>query len=502
MRLLKIILIILILLIIFRNKEKFVNDSSECTQNVDNKETCLENDNCVWDNSSCKKWDCKNYNLDYYKTRYKDDYKDTDNNEIIKTTETDCNDDDNCVWDNNSCRNKNYYEYIIKRNDTNKDKSTCDTKKDTVKCNADDNCVWENKKCIKANPDTICEKCGINEILRSPDCSGYPNYSGIEKYCDGYYEGRNYYYDFCCKNRGSNKCKHKCKKHKFKIKMMGDTYNGAVKIIKNKYTGSFFYIMDGKGIHTSENGNKYDGNWKDDKREGKGTGFYYKNGKLYYIMKGNWINNKFKNGTQTVYKINNNEPVKHFERIGNFTGHLMNGHGIFTYKNGNKYDGNWKDDKREGKGTGFYYKNGKLYYIMKGNWINNKFKNGTQTVYKINNNEPVKHFERIGNFTGHLMNGSGKEITYKIVNKEFVKHYELDGNFVKSSFKNGTKTVYKMKNDEPVIYYKLIGNFKNGKLDDGVGKMIIFKDDNVVEHYEVIYNNGKLKNKVLLFKEN
>ena len=422
MRLLKIILIILILLIIFRNKEKFVNDSSECTQNVDNKETCLENDNCVWDNSSCKKWDCKNYNLYYYKTRYKDDYKDTDNNEIIKTTETDCNDDDNCVWDNNSCRNKNYYEYIIKRNDTNKDKSTCDTKKDTVKCNADDNCVWENKKCIKANPDTICEKCGINEILRSPDCSGYPNYSGIEKYCDGYYEGRNYYYDFCCKNRGSNKCKHKCKKHKFKIKMMGDTYNGAVKIIKNKYTGSFFYIMDGKGIHTSENGNKY--------------------------------------------------------------------------------DGNWKDDKREGKGTGFYYKNGKLYYIMKGNWINNKFKNGTQTVYKINNNEPVKHFERIGNFTGHLMNGSGKEITYKIVNKEFVKHYELDGNFVKSSFKNGTKTVYKMKNDEPVIYYKLIGNFKNGKLDDGVGKMIIFKDDNVVEHYEVIYNNGKLKNKVLLFKEN
>jgi uncharacterized MAPEG superfamily protein len=64
----------------------------------------------------------------------------------------------------------------------------------------------------KENPNLVCEKCGINEIVRPEhiDCYGYDSYSGFDNYCDGYEEGRNWLYDFCCKNLGSNTCKHKC----------------------------------------------------------------------------------------------------------------------------------------------------------------------------------------------------------------------------------------------------------------------------------------------------
>ena len=59
------------------------------------------------------------------------------------------------------------------------------------------------------------------------------------------------------------------------------------------------------------NGEKYDGKWKNDKKEGKG---------------------------------------------------------IFYYFNGDKYDGEWKDDKKEGKGT-FYYKNGKSCDVRNGKLV-------------------------------------------------------------------------------------------------------------------------------------
>ena len=38
----------------------------------------------------------------------------------------------------------------------------------------------------------------------------------------------------------------------------------------------------------------------------------------------------------------------------------MEGKGIYYYKSGNKYDCEWKDDKKEGKGI-FYYNVGDKY---------------------------------------------------------------------------------------------------------------------------------------------
>jgi hypothetical protein len=46
----------------------------------------------------------------------------------------------------------------------------------------------------------------------------------------------------------------------------------------------------------------------------------------------------------------------------------MNGKGIFYYNNGDRYDGNWKDDKKNGQGI-YYFNNGDRY---DGNWKDDK----------------------------------------------------------------------------------------------------------------------------------
>ena len=71
------------------------------------------------------------------------------------------------------------------------------------------------------------------------------------------------------------------------------------------------------------NGDRYEGDFKNDKPEGKGI-VYYKNGDRY--------EGDFKNGTS-------------------------DGKGIYYHKNGDIYEGDYKNGKREGKGI-YYYHNG------------------------------------------------------------------------------------------------------------------------------------------------
>ena len=66
---------------------------------------------------------------------------------------------------------------------------------------------------------------------------------------------------------------------------------------------------------TYNNGDKYTGEWKNDKREGKGI-MEYENGNIY---DGEWKND------------------------------LKEGKGIMKYNNGDEYNGNWLNDLKEGK---------------------------------------------------------------------------------------------------------------------------------------------------------
>ena len=111
-------------------------------------------------------------------------------------------------------------------------------------------------------------------------------------------------------------------------------------------------------------GDKYVGEWKDDKRNGQGTYTWgdssqWKGDK--YV--GQWKDGK-KNGQGTYTFANGNK------YLGQWKDGKKNGQGTFTWADGRKYVGQWKDDKYDGFGT-FYLANGSIY--QQGLWRDDLF---------------------------------------------------------------------------------------------------------------------------------
>ena len=90
------------------------------------------------------------------------------------------------------------------------------------------------------------------------------------------------------------------------------------------------------GVYVFPSGDKYEGQWKDNKYDGQGT-FTWSDGKKY---------------------------------VGQFKDNKKNGQGTFTFANGNKYVGQFQDDKYGGFGT-FYNANGSIN--QQGLWRDNNF---------------------------------------------------------------------------------------------------------------------------------
>ncbi len=109
----------------------------------------------------------------------------------------------------------------------------------------------------------------------------------------------------------------------------GDKYVGEFK--DNKYNG--------QGTFTYANGYKYVGEFKDDLPNGQGT-FTYANGDKYV---GEFKDDKY-NGQGTYTFANGN---KH---VGEYKDNNRNGQGTFTFANGAKYVGEYKDDLPNGQG--------------------------------------------------------------------------------------------------------------------------------------------------------
>ena len=85
------------------------------------------------------------------------------------------------------------------------------------------------------------------------------------------------------------------------------------------------------GAFTYNNGDKYEGEWKEEKRHGQGS-YTWANGEKY---------------------------------VGEFKDGKFNGQGSFTFPEGgelegHKYEGEWKDDKKNGQGIYFFPDGGKL----------------------------------------------------------------------------------------------------------------------------------------------
>lgn len=147
----------------------------------------------------------------------------------------------------------------------------------------------------------------------------------------------------------------------------------------HKYTGDWVDDMaTGEGIFVWTNGDQYEGEVKNGQRHGEGS-YYFVNGNKYT---GGWIEDK-KSGYGTASLA-----LGKYE--GEFKNDKMHGKGAFYFTNGDTYVGDWMDDKQEGEGifkwaTGDHYeggfKAGKLhgngsYYFGNGNKFTGKWVDG------------------------------------------------------------------------------------------------------------------------------
>jgi len=117
------------------------------------------------------------------------------------------------------------------------------------------------------------------------------------------------------------------------------------------------YFKDGKedGLHKAwyENGQlEYEGNYKDGKRDGSFRS-WNENGQLeeeWNYKDGKLISEKWwdKEGKVVNVDVKNKEEVnKEVGNTGCIEGDCENGQGTYTWANGDKYVGEWKDDKRD-----------------------------------------------------------------------------------------------------------------------------------------------------------
>ncbi|NOT92254.1 MORN repeat-containing protein [Ferruginibacter sp.] len=170
-----------------------------------------------------------------------------------------------------------------------------------------------------------------------------------------------------------------------------------------KYEGNFVDgKMEGKGTSIDRNGTKYAGDWKNGVKEGNGTyGGYtgewkngYKEGKGIYVASNYTEDGEWKNGWLHGYAIYKNDNGERYE--GYWVENSKEGKGTFTYKNGEKYVGDWKKGDKDGFGV-YTWPNGERY---EGNWVKN-LKSGKGTL-TYQNGEKF-----IGEWRGDKRNGNG-----------------------------------------------------------------------------------------------
>ena len=160
-----------------------------------------------------------------------------------------------------------------------------------------------------------------------------------------------------------------------------DNLNVYLKKIKKYENGIYEGIMlndkrEIKGTMIYTNGAKYEGQWRNDKKNGKGifTSSHYFNCKYKVGMKyeGEFKDDKFDGYGVTCYTNGDK-----FE--GEWKNNKQYGKGIVSYFDGSKYDGEWRDGKFDGIGI-FYLKNGERF---EGRFLDNKY-NGYGKYYYNN----------------------------------------------------------------------------------------------------------------------
>ncbi len=227
----------------------------------------------------------------------------------------------------------------------------------------------------------------------------------------------------------------------------GDKYNGDWKNQKphglgtfkwvdgTKYIGDWkFGLQDGQGTVTWANGDKYIGGRKNGEADGQGT-FIYANGTA---QSGEWKNgNLIERDSSGI-------------AIGCVEGNCINGKGTFKWPNGDRYEGDWVNSQRTGQGKYFYSSGGGVY---NGEWKNNNrhgegtmiWNDGVKQVAIWEMDKPIKSISLSKNFIfkggsewkdGDILN---KKDPSNFINLSFVEKKKVLGYDVRTLSNKYTK---------------------------------------------------------------
>jgi hypothetical protein len=115
---------------------------------------------------------------------------------------------------------------------------------------------------------------------------------------------------------------------------------------------------NGQGTYKYSNGDKYKGQWKNNRLDGQGT-LTYLNGSKYV---GQWKNNQRHGQGTYIYPDRS-------KYIGQHKDGQRHGQGTYIYPDGSKYVGQFKDGQLNGQGT-LTYLDGRKFV---GHWKNNNY---------------------------------------------------------------------------------------------------------------------------------
>ncbi|XP_056147014.1 MORN repeat-containing protein 3 [Lampris incognitus] len=143
----------------------------------------------------------------------------------------------------------------------------------------------------------------------------------------------------------------------------------------------------------SVSGDEYRGEWLDNKKHGKGTQIWIKDGAIY---NGDWKFGKCDGyGTYSKRLPETNEYERQY--CGEWKNGKKHGYGTYFYSNSSVYEGEWSEGKRSGRGR-MHYDDGNIY---EGEWMKDK-QNGQGMIQYANNNR----YE--GSWKNGVKNGNGK----------------------------------------------------------------------------------------------
>lgn len=261
------------------------------------------------------------------------------------------------------------------------------------------------------------------------------------------------------------------------VKLKNGNYQN-IRFVDGMYSGAFKNNeRSGKGKMYYDNGDKYDGDWENDKKSGNGKMIYYTDLSVY---DGEWKENKtiwgkyYKADSSIIYEGEYKNNLAHgwgklisgkdiFE--GEFSEGNKKGWGTYTWANGNKYTGQWENNKCNGFGICIITDpvhtlipncpNAKTYC---GYWRNNQ-QEGFGRCYDKDNRLIYE-----GTFQNDKPTGSPYPNFFPVdKNKNLVYQLYNDGSYCNAQFKGSARNGYGILQygGNAIEKYKYEGEYKN-----------------------------------------